>query len=1045
VSLGYDPSALVMGSNAVSTAAAQLHPQASRTLTFLFTDLEGSTRLWEQFPRAMKDALERHDAIMRAAVERSGGQVVKGTGDGFMAVFPSAPDGASACLSALRGLESEPWGETGALRVRMGLHTGVAETRGSDFFGPTVIRAARLMAVGHGGQVLLSAAAAALIVDELPDAATLRDLGEHRLKDLGRPERVFQLVHPGLVSDFPPLRTPSRAGNLPTQASAFVGRATELKQIDGHLGDGAVRMLTLVGPGGTGKTRLALRAAAEHADRFADGVFFVDLSAVRDTESVLTAIASAVGLNETTGESLLAELTRQLHEHRALLVLDNFEQVAAAATTVVQLLHRCPGLQLLVTSREALHVRDEHVLSVPPLSLPPADARRLSADQLTQFEAVQLFAERAQAARPDFHLSDDNAPVVAEICLRLDGLPLAIELATARINLFSPEALRERLGNRLKLLRSGARDLPARQQTLRATIEWSYRLLEPAEQRLFELLSRFSGASLEAVEVVAGGIDGFIETATDPLDGLASLLDKNLVRLADPEDGESRFVMLETIREYAAERLHDRPDLSAAAHRAHAIYFADFAQRQWQHLAGQRRAPALAAMTADTENLRTAWRYWLTEGNLDKLNELVDSLWLLYEARGWYQATIELTSDLLTVMSATPSTPERATQEITLQTSLARALLAVKGYTSEVEEAYTRALELLEANPDLPQLFPVLRGLASFYNLRAEFDKGAEIGREILRLAERQDDRSMLVDGHLVLGYNLAFLNDLRGGLEHLDQAIACFEPERQSSRRFRLGHDTGVACFTTSAFVLWMLGFPDRALERANAGVALAVELEHPFTTAYALFHCAFLHLWRREPELVRERAAGVLDIVEDHEFQIWRAVGTCLLGAAETAMGHHNDGLAQIRQGMDLYQGLKTPPVFWPLLLYVQSGACAQAGRTAEGLAHIEEALAVAGGGSGSTLLPELQLLKGDLIAAGPDDNCAGAEPCFRRAFDVARELEARTSQLRAAIRLCRLSLERGDGHQGRRLLSTVHETFTEGFTTADLIEAEELLAPG
>jgi tetratricopeptide (TPR) repeat protein len=543
---------------------------------------------------------------------------------------------------------------------------------------------------------------------------------------------------------------------------------------------------------------------------------------------------------------------------------------------------------------------------------------------------------------------------------------------------------------------------------------------------------------------VAAGVNGFIETATDPLDGLASLIDKNLARLADAEHGESRLLMLETIREYAAERLGELPEVRAAGHRAHAAYFADFAQQQWQHLTGHRRAPALAAMAADTENLRTAWRYWLAEGNLDELNKLVDSLWLLYDARGSYQATIELTSDLLNVLSATPSTPERATQEVTLQTSLARALLAVKGYTSEVEEAYTRALELLEGNPNLPQLFPVLRGLASFYNLRAEFDKGAQVGREILRLAEHQNDRSMLVDGHLVLGYNLAFLNDLRGGLEHLDQAIACFEPGQQSSRRFRLGHDPRVACYTTSAFILWMLGFPDRALDRTNAGVALAVELEHPFTTAYALFHCAFLHLWRREPELVQERAAGVLDVVEDHEFPIWRAVGTCLLGAAETAMGHHDEGLAQIRQGMELYQGLKTPPVFWPLLLYVQSGACAQAGRTAEGLAYIEEALDVAGSGSGTTLFPELQLLKGDLIAAGPEANRAGAEPCYQRALDVARDLEARTSQLRAAIRLYRLSRERRDGEQGRRALSNVHQTFTEGFTTADLIDAERLLAP-
>jgi tetratricopeptide (TPR) repeat protein len=368
--------------------------------------------------------------------------------------------------------------------------------------------------------------------------------------------------------------------------------------------------------------------------------------------------------------------------------------------------------------------------------------------------------------------------------------------------------------------------------------------------------------------------------------------------------------------------------------------------------------------------------------------------------------------------------------------------LAVKGYTPEVEEAYARALELLEGHPELPQLFPVLRGLASFYNYRAEFDKGARVGREILRLAEHQDDRSMLVDGHLVLGYNLAFLNDLHGGLEHLDRGIVCFESERQSSPRFRLGHNPGVACFTTSAFVLWMLGFPDRALERADAAVALAVELEHPFTMAYALFHSGFLHLWRREPELVRDRAVGVLDVVEDHDFQIWRAVGTCLLGAAKTAMGRHDEGLAQISQGMDLYQGLKTPPVFWPLLLYVQSGACARAGRAAEGLDLIDEALEIAARDAGKTLLPEFHVLKGDLLSAGPEGRAA-AEPCYRRAFDVARELDARMSQLRAATRLCRLASDQPEAEEGRRLLSAVHETFTEGSTTTDLIEAEELLA--
>ena len=1020
-----------------------MHPeQASGTLTFLFTDLEGSTRLWEQFPHAMKPALERHDAILRAAVAGSNGQVVKTTGDGMMAVFASAVGGLSACLTAQRGLVDEPWGEMGALRVRMGLHSGEAQTRTGDYFGPTVNRAARIMAVGHGGQVLLSAAAAALVIDQLPDGATLLDLGEHRLKDLERPEHVFQLVHPGLARDFPPLATlDRRPNNLPTQASTFVGRDAELTEIRKRLEDETVRLLTLTGPGGTGKTRLALRVAADQIDRFDDGVFLVDLSAVRDIESMLAVTARAIGASETSGQSLLKELKRQLRHHRELLVFDNFEQVMAAAPTAVELLQDCPELELLVTSREALHVRGEHLFSVPPLSLPGAASVRRSAAELAGCEAVQLFVERAQAVRADFRLTDENAAAVAEICLRLDGLPLAIELATARIRLFSPEALRDRLGSRLQLLRSGARDLPARQQTLRATIEWSYQLLEPGEQRLLKLLSVFAGAGCEAVEVVAAGIEWLTGTGVDTLDALASLLDKSLIRPADSDNGEPRVMMLETIREYAAERLDDLPEFSAAARQAHAAYFADFAQRQWEHLTGQGREPALAAMAADIDNLRLAWRYWVAASDLHRLNKLVNSLWLLYDARGWYHDTIELTTDLLNVLSSSPSTPERATQEITLRTSLARALMAIKGYTSEVEEAHTRALELFEGR-ELPQLFPVLRNLASFYNFRAEFDKGAQVGREILRLAEQQKDASMLVDGHLLLGANLAFLNDLHAGLEHLDKAIAYFESGPSRSRPFRLGNNPGVACFTTSAFILWMLGYPDRALQRANDAVALATELEHPFTVAYALFHSGFLHLWRREAELVRDRAVGVLHIVEDHDFQIWRAVGTCLLGAANTGMGRCEEGLAQIHQGIDLYQGLKSPPVFWPLLLFVQAGAHAQAGRAADGLALIDEALEIAGRGSGMTLLPEFHLLKGDLLIALPQVNDADPEPWFQRAFDVAQGLDARMSQLRAAVRLCRLPRDQDNVERGGRVLRAVYDTFTEGFTTADLIEAKVLL---
>jgi predicted ATPase/class 3 adenylate cyclase len=1012
---------------------------AAGTLVFLFTDVEGSTRLWERFPQAMKAALERHDSTLQAAVAASNGQVVKTTGDGMMAVFTSAAAAATSCLTAQRDLAAGPWGTTGPLRVRMGLHAGEAATRSSDYFGPVVNRTARIMAVGHGGQVLLSAAAAALAADQLPDGARLRDLGTHRLKDLGRPERLFQLVHPDLADGFPQLATlDRRPNNLPTQTSTFVGRDAELEQIGSRLGDEAVRLLTLTGPGGTGKTRLALRAAADQVDRFEDGVFFVDLAAARAAEDVPAGIARTIGLSETSGQALLEELTGRLRRQHTLLVLDNFEQVTTAAPMAVELLEDCQGLKLLVTSREALHVRPEHLFPVPPLSLPRAAPDRRSAADLADCEAVQLFAERAQAVRPDFRLTEDNADAVADICRRLDGLPLAIELATARLNLFSPQALRDRLGSRLGLLRGGARDLPARQQTLRATIEWSYQLLEPGEQRLFELLSVFSGVGFEAVETVAAELDRLAGAPLDVLDGLASLVDKSLVRQADADAGEPRVVMLETIREYAAERLDDRPELAAAAHRAHAAYFADFARRQWEHLTSRRREPALAAMTADLENLRLAWDHWVAANELDQLNKLVDSLWLLYDARSWYHDTVRLTSDLLEVLSSSPSTPDRVLQEVTLRTSLARALMATEGYTPEVEEVYARTLELFEGR-QVPQLFPVLRNLGSFYGFRAEFDKAARMARAILRLGEDQQDATMLADGHLHLGTALAFVEDLHAGLEHLDKALAYFRSQPYPAGRYRLGNNPGVVCLTTSAFFLWMLGYPDRGRQRADEAIDLATGLDHPFTLAYGLFHAGYLHLWRREADLVRARAERLLRLVDEHNFAIWRALGTCLLGAANTATGQVEEGVAQVRQGVDLYQGLKTPPVFWPMLRALEAGVYAQAGRVQEALAMVDEALEIAGRGSGTTALPELQLLKGDLLLAlGRADD---AEPWFRQALDIAQRLDARMSQLRATVRLCRLRSDQ-DGGIAVPQLRAVYDTFTEGFTTADLTEARALL---
>jgi predicted ATPase len=924
----------------------------------------------------------------------------------------------------------------------MGLHAGEAVESDGDYHGPAVNRAARIMAAGHGGQVLLSAVAAALVVDELPEGTTLLDLGEHSLKDLGRPERVYQLAHPDLQASFPPIATiHDRARALPPEPSGFVGRELELEQIEQRLLSDDVHLLTLLGPGGIGKTRLALRAATSLHDSFGDGVYFVDLEAARDPAAVLVAVARAVGLADASEGSQLDELVSRLRDRQCLIVLDNFEQATSAASTVSRLLDGCPHLKVLVTSREVLNIRGEHRFPVPSLTLPDAAAGRPSADQLMRYEAIQLFVERAQAILPDFRLGDENAAAVAEICLRLDGLPLAIELATARIGIFSPEALLERLGSRLGLLRGGARDLPERQQTLRATIDWSYQLLAPGEQRLFALLATFAGAQLEAVEMVAGSLNGQLG-GVDTLDGLTSLGDKSLIRQVGQGDGEPRFVMLETIHEYATERLADLPDFDAAARRAHAVYFAELVQRQADELVGAGRAAALATLAAEAENLRLCWRHWVEERDPDRLNSLVDGLWPLYESRGWYRATIELASDLLAVLATTPATAERAATEAMLRMSQARALLAMEGYTSAVEAEYTRALELIGGEGDRPQLFPVLRSLGSFYSFRSEFDKATQVGREIQSLADRQNDPSMRIDGDLLVGSTRGFRGDLMFGAEVLDAAIASFETHDYRPSRFRLGSDPRVPCLTTSALFLWLLGYPDRSLERADRALALAATLEHPSTDAYALFHCGLLHLWRREPEVVRSRALGVLEIADNHDLEIWTATGTFLLGAATAALGQVEEGLSGIREGMNLYQDMRTPPVFWPMLLSGHAGACARAGLTDEGLASVDQALGLVGENSGMPLLPELFAVRGDLLASAGAATDGGPATSYQRALESARALDARMLELRAATRLCRLLRDTADAEQSRRVLESVYATFTEGFTTADLSEARELL---
>jgi len=574
----------------------------SGTVTFLLTDVEGSTALWEEAPEAMRAALTRHDALLRAAILEHGGHVVKTTGDGFHAAFARGPDAVAAALAAQRRLLAEPWGGVGPVRVRMALHTGVAEERDGDYYGPVLNRVARLLAAGHGGQVLLSEATAGLVRDALPDGVGPLDLGEHRLRDLIRPERIFQLAAPDLPADFSPLRTlDARSNNLPAHPTALLGRERELAEVHRLFEDGA-RLVTLTGPGGTGKTRLSLQVAADLIDNLEHGVFLVELAPISDPALVPSAIAQPLGVHDVGTRPILDSVREYLRARYVLLLLDNFEQIVAAGPVVGELLAACPGLTVLVTSREPLRVRGEHEYQVPPLAL-PEDQAGLAPESLARSPAVALFVERAAAIRAGFALTDENAHVVPQICARLDGLPLAIELAAARVRTLTPQAIAARLDRGLSLLTGGARDLPARQQTLRDAIAWSHDLLDDGERRLFRRLGAFVGGwTLEAAESVCD-LDDLGMTV---LDGLDSLVLKSLVRQdADDAADVPRFRMLETIREYALERLETSGEV-ALLRRRHAEFFLALAEQAGSRVERADGELWLSRLQADHDNLRSA-------------------------------------------------------------------------------------------------------------------------------------------------------------------------------------------------------------------------------------------------------------------------------------------------------------------------------------------------------------------------------------------------------------------------------------------------------
>ncbi len=828
-----------MDSSPPATKSREKLGLPSGTVAFLFTDIEGSTVRWDRDPTAMRQAVQQHDLLLKTIITEGNGYVFKALGDAFCVAFWSVDDALRASLAAQRALATHDFSAVDGMRVRMAMHVGTTDERGGDYFGPVVNRVARLLAIAHGGQVLLSSAAAAATSGELPPGAQLRDLGQHRLKDLAETERVFQLTVADLPADFPKLRSLTLETNFPQRLTGLVGRETEVATITSLLQ--SAPLVTLVGAGGLGKTRCALEVGSDVSESFNDGVWFADLAPLSDASLVASTIATIFDVQETPGTPLLDTLVAHLRQKNLLLVIDNCEHVIEEAShCCATILRLCPNVKLLATSREALNVAGESVFRMPSLAV-PASAKGLQAADAAAYGAIELFDQRARAASPKFALNDDNAAIIADVCIRLDGIPLAIELAAARMNMLSPAQLAQRLDERFRVLTGGKRTALPRQQTMRALIDWSYDLLSPNEQWLFRQTSIFAGGfTLQPATTVAAGetIDEL-----DVFDLLASLAAKSLVN-AEPFGEETRYRLLESTRQYAREKLAAANEQERAAS-LHAAAYTDLAEQLEHDYESIPYQEWLERAEAEIENIRSSLT-WSFGPNGEPLGALrlaatlyrVLGVFAAAEARRWVQTARER------VDVATPSI-------ILARLALGEAFLAA---------AFNQLRASLAAAEEALATFTTLhdeRGVAEAQRLA---------GRSLIYMGRVDEGEQLLVEslrarremGHSRLGgtlRDLAAVHALKGDVVQSRALLL------EASAAFAEGADEGNVAITaaTLAEAEYRCGDAEAALRYGEEALAEVRRLGRMLTAAAILGNIAayLIALDRYEPAQMRAREA--------------------------------------------------------------------------------------------------------------------------------------------------------------------------------------------
>jgi predicted ATPase/class 3 adenylate cyclase len=784
------------------------------TLTFFFSDIEGSTRLVQRLGSRFKEVLERHEALVREALGGSGGVEVRTVGDAFFVVFPTADAAVAAAVSAQRALAVEEWPSEAIVRIRIGLHTGLAVRGGDDYVGLDVHLAARIAGTAHGGQIVISDQTKTLLRE--PGAGiSVRDLGEHRLKDVDS-VRLWQVVAPGVAPDFPALASLETPSNLPADATTFVGREREVREVRALVR--AQRLVTLVGPGGTGKTRLSLRVASELLPEFPQGVFLVALEPIRDPALVGSAIARALAVPEEPARAVSEVLRDRLRDRAMLLVLDNFEQVTPAAPLVGDLLRAAPRLHCLANSREVLHVSGEQEYSVPVLS---------------EEDALTLFADRAALAKPGFAITPENRATIQAIAERLDRLPLAIELAAARMKVFSPQALGTRLDRSLNVLASAGRDVTERQRTLRGAIAWSYDLLGGPERAIFRRVAVFaSGCRIEAAETVCdpeGALDVPIAEA------LPQLVDQSLLRASDDPDAEPRFAMLTTIREYGLERLAEAGE-AEDARRRHAMWVLALAERAKPELSGGVDAPYLERLALEHDNIRAALAWAVETGEARVGLRIAEAIWRFWQQRGHLLEGRTVVERLLGLPAASAPTVERAKG----LTALA-GLAYWQGDFAPLADAYAEAVAIYRRLGDRAELAEAIYNQSFVESIAGDLDRARALLEESRTTYEALGDRAKL--GNVTEALGLLLYRQGHVG-EALENARRVVELRREQRNTFRLAD-----ALTIYAFFLFESGRRDEG--RTAVAEAFTVQRARGNVTGLAslLVTCARLAIQEGDP----------------------------------------------------------------------------------------------------------------------------------------------------------------------------------------------------